>query len=131
MRFESEAGRSIENPAEADLNRLLGELNGSSNSYASLTMPDGSYIQAGGGPSEFTVEVRNIRSGDSFVHWKAGRKNGRVSERQLLIGGASVTVGENQILDLATVQQLFSSFQREQTLDGSMQWRDISSMFAQ
>ena len=129
VRYESQSGQTAENPVDVDLDRLLGQLDGNGNSFASLTMPDGSYIQAGGGPDEFTVEIREVLKRGSFRHLKAGLKNGRTDERRLTIGGASVSVLENQVLELSTAQQLFRFFSRTRSPDPAFVWQDITPMF--
>jgi hypothetical protein len=129
-RYESESGESVENPSEADLDRLLGQLDGNANSFASLTTPNGNYIQVGGGPDQFTVEIREVQQGDSFRQLKAGLKSGQSDERHLTIGGASVSVMSNQVLDLSTARQLFRFFLRQNAADPSVAWQDITRMFA-
>ena len=91
MHYESESGRSVRNPTEQRLSDLLGGLDGRRNSYAILTAPDGSYVQAGGGPARFIVEVREISANAAFRHVRAvgsGRTPGTVEE--VLVGGAAL-----------------------------------------
>lgn len=129
MQFESESGIRINNPSEGDLDEYLGELEGVDNSYAYLTAPDGSYVQVGGGPSEFTVELREIKPDGTFRHLKARRAETNPAERHLNIGGASVSVRADQVLDLDTVRKIFRSFRTDKKIDASLKWRDITEMF--
>ena len=75
-KFESQNGSISDGPDDEALEQLLRSLDGAENSFASLTMPDGSYLQAGGGPDEFTVEVRLFPPGLPFRHLKAGMTGG-------------------------------------------------------
>src|SRR3954454_3869937 len=103
MRYESESGLRLDDPSDAQLDQVLGQLDGVNNSYASLTKSDGSYIQVGGGPTDFTVEVRVFSPDGSFRHLKAAHRKELGNEHRLTIGGASVSVRTDQILDLHAV----------------------------
>jgi hypothetical protein len=131
MRYESQSGMPLDDPSEYDLHEALSCLDGVDNSYASLTAPDGSYIQVGGGPIEFTVEMREVGDNGVFRHLKAAvpRHNANASEHQLTVGGASVSVRADQVLDLPTVRKLFRSFLRRQKADAGVAWQDMSAMF--
>ena len=131
-KFESQNGSISDGPDDQALEQLLRSLDGVENSFASLTMPDGSYLQAGGGPDEFTVEVRLFPPGLPFRHLKAGMTGGlnNAGERRLSIGGADVLVPLNQVLGFSTVYQLFRHFLHGHGLDPSIEWHDITSMFA-
>jgi hypothetical protein len=130
MRFyyESQAGDRITNPFEKDLDDFLKLLDGEHNSFASLNSEDGSYIQVGGGPADFTVEIRKV-TGSDFRHLKAQRRSRSVDERSLRIGGAQVLVRSNQILDLETVQRAFRVFLSSTEMDGGLDWIDTTDMF--
>ena len=131
-KFESQNGSISDGPDDQALEQLLRSLDGAENSFASLTMPDGSYLQAGGGPDEFTVEVRLFPPGLPFRHLKAGMTGSlnNAGERRLSIGGADVLVPLNQVLGFSTVYQLFRHFLHGHGLDPSIEWHDITSMFA-
>src|SRR5258707_797533 len=104
-RYESQSGVLVDDPTEHDLDQLLGTLDGVDNTFASLTTRDGSYVQVGGGPTEFTVEMRKVSPKSAFRHLKAALPNGSRDVRQLNIGGVRVSVRTDQVLDLATVRQ--------------------------
>jgi hypothetical protein len=131
-KFESQNGSISDGPDDQALEQLLRSLDGADNSFASLTMPDGSYLQAGGGPDEFTVEVRLFPPGLPLRHLKAGMTGGqsKSGERRLSIGGAEVSVPLNQVFGLSTVCQIFRHFLHGHGLDPSVEWHDITSMFA-
>ena len=128
MRYESESGTQVENPTERQLEELLYELDGVTDSFASLTAPNGSYIQVGGGPTAFTVELREVGNSGTFRHLKATLPNGGRTERHLIIGGERVSVRENQIIDAETMLRLFRTFLRSQNADASVEWEDITTM---
>ncbi len=129
LRYESESRQQIENPTESDLERLLSELDGSLSSYASLTSSDGSYIQAGGGPDVFTVEIREMRQGGSFRHLKAAHGKMQNTRSVLSIGGANVEVDASELLTYSDMLQLFRYFLRERAPDPSFEWHDLTPMF--
>lgn len=129
MRYESQSGFVVDDPSDAQLDELLGRLDGRNNSFASLTAHEGSYIQVGGGPDEFTVEIREILPNRTYRHLKA-RNVGRASNNwQLTVGGASVSVREDQLLDLKMVRELFGYFGKKQSPATTVDWEDITKMF--
>lgn len=131
IRYESESGRSVENPNDFALREFLGELDGHENSYAALTMPDGSYVQVGGGMDGFVVEVREIRQGDEFRHLRAAFREAPDGNRQVVIGRSLVTVASSEVLDLSAVHQIFRVFLRDRVPDRSFAWHDVTAMFVQ
>lgn len=127
--YESESGVLLENPSEEDIDVLLSQIDGVSISYASLTATDGSYVQVGGGPNVFTVEVRVMEQRGVFRHLKATLPSEKADQHCLMIGGSSVYVRENQLLNLASVQQIFRSFRHGIKRCSCVIWQDITSMF--
>lgn len=128
-RFESQSGRVMRNPSPDSLDHLLSLLDGVDNSYASLTTPDGSYVQTGGGPEKFTVEIRETGVAGGFRHFKAFLPKRNTQPSYLSIGGATVTVKFNEILDLPMVSSIFQTFRESQTLYDGVSWQDITSTF--
>ncbi|MCM3702384.1 hypothetical protein [Paenibacillus macerans] len=132
MIFESENGARSEKISSYELENYLKMIDGSSNSYAYLEMKDGSYIQVGGGPLEFTVEVRQYLSeGDGgFAHKKAKQKDSVSSgTKKILISGSLVDVQTNQVMNLKMVILLFKSFLDGDVFPTNVEWDDITSMF--
>jgi hypothetical protein len=130
MIFELENGNRLENIKKDDLDKYLRKINGSSNSYAVLEAEDGSYIQVGGGPVEFTVEVRHISSDDEFFHWKARKKHSQSEAiKKIIISGSLVDVQSNQIIDLETVISLFNEFYDSKYLSSIVAWDNITNEF--
>ncbi len=130
MIFESQNGTRIENVTLDELIDHTKKINGSSNSYAYLEKQEGSYIQVGGGPVEFTVELRNYMDDGSFVHSKASKSQKLDAEiKQILIGGAAVTVQSSQILHIHDVETLFKAYLSETELPPSIFWHDITDRF--
>jgi hypothetical protein len=130
MRLETENGTGLDDPSPFALRQALSALDGVTNSYASLTAADGSYIQAGGGPSEFTLEIREHKPDGSFRHLKANRDPADVANRFLEIGGSRVSVQAGQIVDLGTVVNSFLVFANSKAPDRDLRWDDITAMFA-
>ena len=81
-------------------------------SYLYVTDQVGNYIQIGGYGDSFTVEKRTYTGPTAYIHAKAGYAgtddSGNAGE--VIIAGNSVKVGHNQILSMATAQQLFQDF---------------------
>ena len=131
LRYESESGVQLDDPSAGELDALLARLDGVDDSYASLTAADGSgYVQAGGGPTEFTVELRETRPDGTFRHLKAARPDGGAAERQLAIGGGDVTVRADEVLDRAAVGQVFRAFLSGRVVAAPVLWHDVTAMFA-
>ncbi|MFL5328499.1 MAG: hypothetical protein ACJ8C4_06255 [Gemmataceae bacterium] len=132
IKLESQSGVTLENPTPAEIERVLDGLDGVDESYASLTQRDGSYIQVGGGPSEFTVELRKIGTSGSFCHLKAYRNDmDLIGDTVLIIGGVPVNIKTNQKLNLSMVKRLFTSFTTFKEFDRGISWLDISQMFVE
>ncbi|QVL30947.1 hypothetical protein KIH39_19125 [Telmatocola sphagniphila] len=127
--YESESGTRLEGPSISNLNELLSLLDGKRNSYAYLTRSDGSYVQVGGGPTDFTVEEREIFPDGSFRHKKATLPGNDKKECRLTIGGMSVSVRADQLLNLALVQQIFHTFRHGIKTSDSLLWEDMTAMF--
>ncbi len=70
-----------------------------------------------------------IRPYGTFRHLKASRREADPQERHLSIGGASVAVRADQVLDLSSVRHLFHSFFRGQGADAVVVWHDMTAMF--
>ena len=135
VRYESESGSRVDDPAESELDELLARLDGVDDSFASLTALDGSgYVQVGGGPTAFTVERRDVGADGTFRHFKAAREvHGDVTQRQIVVGDAEVTVRDDEVLDLRTVCAVFRVFLARHLrapVADVVVWRDITPMFA-
>lgn len=130
MILESESGVQIINPAKQQIIDRLNALDGVHNSFVILEDETESYIQAGGGPGEFTVEVRIYDSNHEFIHWKAQYQHSNNRNiKTISIAGASVKVQVNQILTIETAEELFADFAEGNFLSPKVTWADITSMF--
>jgi hypothetical protein len=130
MIFESENGVHFEKIRKSELENHLRMINGSSNSYAVLEKEDGSYMQLGGGPLEFTVEVRQYLSNSGFTHKKAKQKDSISSgTMKIIISGSLVDVQTNQVMNLETVIFLFKSFLVGEDFPTTVEWDDITNLF--
>ena len=117
------------NPSDDMLDRLLEEIDGDENSYAYLTAKQGNYIQVGGGPKEFTVEIRVTAKDGTFQHFKATHPKGGTAKKKVTVGGQTVNIRANQVLDLKTVQELFRAFSNTGKASPTINWEDITAMF--
>lgn len=132
MKFESENKTPIENISPDELTACLAKIDGRENSFAYLTAPNGDYIQVGGGPKEFTVELRRNLTGNSFRHLKARRRDElSTSTRELRIGGSSVKVSANEVVGPETVSMLFLSFLTGTDFLQEINWRDMTDFFSE
>jgi hypothetical protein len=129
VRYECQSGTLRDDPTEDEIVQLLLDLDGVDNSYASLTVSNGGYIQVGGGPDEFTVEIREVGADRTFRQLKAGQFPPNPDERQLTIGGEPVTVRADQVLDLATTQRAFKQYLHDRRPDPLLSWTDMTDTF--
>lgn len=126
----SENGQKIINPTKNQVFAELSKLDGVVNSYMSLEDDRSSYIQVGGGPIEFTVEVRKMTSGEEFTHWKAEVLNMKNNgDSSIIISGSVVQVKLNQILNKNIVMLLFEAFMDGNLLPNMVGWHDMTEMF--
>jgi hypothetical protein len=128
-RFEDEAGTLVDSPSTNEVDNLISKLDGNSNSFASLECLNGNYVQAGGGPSRFVLEIRIIDANGEFSHYRAATSAEVGGTQQLTVGGASVSVSQNEIVGLSTVQEVFRSFLGGDFLPSIVAWRNITAMF--
>ncbi len=130
MVFESENGRRTVSPEKQQALEAIAKINGVGNSYASLEDDQGNYIQVGGGPLEFTMEVRTTVQDGTFTHWKAGLWNAKSDgEKRMIISGSVVRVASDQVIDINTVKRLFASFFDGDKLSDIVRWDDMTEMF--
>lgn len=130
MIFESQNSTRKENIKKTELKNCLMKINGTTNSYAVLERQDGSYIQVGGGPIEFIVEIRKYLEDGDFIHYRASNRNPDSSgAKHLVISGAVVAVQSNQILFLEEVILLFNSYLNDDELSSFVDWVNITEMF--
>ncbi len=130
MVFESQNGRRIVGPEKQQVLEAIAKLDGVGNSYASLEDDQGNYIQVGGGPIEFTVEVRITAQDGTFAHWKAGLLNSKSDgEKRIIISGSVVRVKSDQVIDINTVKRLFEAFIDGDKLPDIVRWHDMTEMF--
>jgi hypothetical protein len=128
--LETENGYKILNPTKQQIANEIYALDGVDNSFAVLENDTESYIQVGGGPDEFTVEVRVYSNDGNFTHWKAEyRQPSSIDMKSILISGSPVKVQTSQVLNIKSVQNLFESFANGDLLAKIVKWADITSMF--
>ncbi|NLW47998.1 MAG: hypothetical protein GXY86_11775 [Firmicutes bacterium] len=130
MIFENEIGQKIVNPTKEQLEDMLDQIDGVGNSYAYLEAENEDYIQVGGGPIEFTVEIRENFNNGKFKQWKAQLRDSEDEGiRFVIIAGSEVKVRSNQILDIKIVKELFGLYLEGNQLPEIINWSDITDMF--
>ena len=130
MVLETENGYKLLNPTKQEIAKEICALDGVDNSFLVLENDTESYMQVGGGPDEFTGEVRVYSNDGKFTHWKAECREFRsIDMRIILISGSPVKVQTTQILNIQTVQKLFEAFVNGDLLAKIVKWEDITSMF--
>ncbi len=130
MILKTESGYKTINPTKQQILDEISVLDGVDNSFIILENDTESYIQVGGGPEEFTVEVRVYINSNDFTHWKAEyQQSDGIVLRTLSISGASVKIPASQILNIETVQRLFMEFADGVLLSTKVTWVNITSMF--
>lgn len=108
IRYDCDFGIAFDNPADEHLDHLLGELNDVDNSYASLMTSDGCYLQAGGGPTPFTVEERRYKPGGTSCHLSAVQA-GRVSEECTKVVGVRLYLSEQTKVSICLRSKIYSA----------------------
>ena len=95
-----------------------------------LEEDSGSYIQAGGGPWEYTVEARLVGAGGSFTHWKARRSfvTGG-APRYVLIGEQAVKLDAAEVLPPEVALSLLANCLDGIRLAQGVEWAEISHWF--
>ena len=94
MFFDFEDRPRIYNPEKSQIGTEIDSIN---DSFIILENEKGDYIQAGGGNSIFTVEVRKYIDELNYYHWKAvNKESDDTSEMLLNISGAEVQIQCNQ-----------------------------------
>ena len=130
MVLDTENGRKVLNPTKQQIVDEICALDGVDSSFAVLENDTESYIQVGGGPDEFTVEVRVYSNDVNFTHWRAERQQFENTDmKNILISGSLVKVQASQVLNIETVQSLFESFTDGIFLATNVKWVDMTSMF--
>lgn len=128
--FESENGETLLDPSKQQVFDELKKLDGVRRSYAYFTDDRDCYIQVGGGPVEFTVEIRHIKLDGTFRHWKASLQTLKNDEnKNIIISGTVVHLKSSQLLDKKKVKELFGAFVDGDKLPKKVEWNDITKMF--
>lgn len=98
-------------------------------SYASLTKPDGSYLQVAGGGVTCIVEMRDK---PSDRHWRAHLDAAKVpfkEQQTLMFGGGHMAMEPDEILFIEDVVTIFKAFFESKSFPRDIKWRDMSRIF--
>ena len=124
MRFEREGCKPIEDPSQA---RLKKELALTKSAFASLTAPDGSYLQVAGGPGLFALEYRDS-SGRHFRGRQATPvvrfKDGTI----LSFSGGSLTMRRDEWFLIDQVAEIAGAFGLGVELP-LVEWKPLNESF--
>lgn len=97
-------------------------------SYASLTRPDGSYVQVAGGRVTCALEMyERLQS----KHWRAYLEEPRVpfdGQQILSFGGGQLNLEPDEILFIEDVIGVFMAFFELRNTPDFIKWRDISGI---
>lgn len=106
MRFEREGCKPIERPSHA---RLKKELARTKSAFASLTAPDGSYLQFAGGPGLFALELRD-KSGRHFRGCQATPVVRFEDGTTLSFSGGSLTLRRDEWFLIGQIAEIAEAF---------------------
>lgn len=127
MTFEREGAQALTGPALRVLARELRKLQGhGKSSFASLTRPDGSYVQVAGGGICCLLERRDAGEGRQ---WRAFLSEPTVpfeDGTELVFGGGRVRLRQDEWLNIDLVVEVFTAFLEGRTLPDSVRWRDLT-----
>ena len=129
MVFEREGSPPQENLSPQRLTQGLSKLKSyGKSSFASITRPDGSYLQVGGGGTTCLLEWRDAEKGrhlrgfveDPTVPFEDGT--------ELSFGGGRIALQRDEWLKIELVTEAFVAFSAGEALPPSIHWRDVSEV---
>jgi hypothetical protein len=131
MRFEREGKSEIQGVMPKRLLQELSRLRSEGpSSFASLTAPDGSYVQAAGGPFLFFVEHR---SSDPPAHYRAWQSSPVVSFANgtlLSFSAGRVALQQDEWFTKPQVIEVFSAFLSGSSFPAFVSWRPAVGLSA-
>lgn len=127
--LSNEKGEKIVNPTKEQTKEILVDLECDENSFAILEIDDNNYMQAGGGPDDFIVEVR-CNEGDEFKHYKAKEKGVETNEKMSFrMSEGKWDEYKNVIFPIQMVIQLFEGYLDGIRLHEYVAWFDMTDRF--
>ena len=124
VRFKSEAFSSIPLPPEVSFEEAFSRLDPDSNSFYSLELDDGCYMQCGGSPSACTVELRRADADGIHRSYVVGRDPSADTPVHVDMSQGGAWVREGEVLTVADAVRLFECFFEPQTLPSNYTLRD-------
>jgi len=127
--FEREGAASITNPTAARLVSELKKLKSyGKSSFASLTRPDGSYVQVAGGGVGCMLEWRDTRTNTQSRAFVESPTVPFEDGTELTFGGGRIPLRRDEWLNIARVTEVFVAFLAGEPFPPSIRWRDISDI---
>lgn len=115
-------------PSRKEIATTIRSMSASSSPWFSiLQSANGSYAQAAGGGTSYTLEVRVGLS--DFTHWVAGRKDQKAKPSVLRAGGQPIQLMSNEILSAEDVIKILSCFSNDHSRLEEYQWSDVTARF--
>jgi hypothetical protein len=129
MRFEREGKTEIAGVTEKRLIQELSRLRSEGpSSFASLTAPDGSYVQAAGGPFLFFVEHRKADPSAHFRAWQNSPVVSFANGTLLSFSAGRVALQQDEWLTKPQVIEVFSAFLSGNSFPPFVSWRPAAGL---
>jgi hypothetical protein len=124
MHFEREGKSKVVGVTPKRLLQELSRLRSEGpSSFASLTAPDGSYLQTAGGPFLFFVENRTINPPAHFRAWQSSPVVSFADGTLLSFSAGNVSLQKDEWFTKPQIFELFSSFLSGNALPPFVSWR--------
>lgn len=130
MIFERENGQPLKCPSTARVVQELKRLRShGTSSYASLTSPDGSYLQVGGGGAGCVLERRSTEDGRHYRAYQDEPVVPLEDGTEISFGGSRIPLQQGEWLSIKQVNEVFVAYLNAEPLPDFVKWRDISDLF--
>jgi hypothetical protein len=132
MRFEVENKPHLDGVTEKQIRSAVSKLRGyGPSSFASITAPDGSYLQVGGGGITCTLERRDA---DTKRHFRAhSLQPTRIHPDGTILAfgrGQEIRMMSDEWLTVDLVADAFCCFLKREALPGILGWREITDLLS-
>jgi hypothetical protein len=130
MRFEVENNPAIDGVTERQIRSAIAKLRSyGPSSFASITAPDGNYLQVGGGGITCTLERRDAASQRHFRAHSLQPNRIHPDGTILAFGrGQEVRLMSDEWLTTEVVADAFCCFLKREALPGILAWREITDL---
>lgn len=128
MILEREGKSPIRNPTTAQIEGALRKLRTvGPSAFASVTAPDGTYLQTAGSPAGLVLERRE---GSSDSHFRAFQSPPVVpfeDGTELVFTAGRIALRTGEWFQLRQVIEIFAAFVEHRALPAYVQWRDLTA----